>query len=190
MVTKGLNFPNVTLVGVISADQSLYCGDYRASERTFSLITQVVGRSGRGDAPGRAVIQTFTPSNEVILQAASQDYDSFYSSELELRRLQHCPPFSEVYAITATGADETQVLRCLSDARRFLIAAFKTEDARILGPAPLPVAKINNRYRYRLTIYCRDSREIRQELSRLLDYCATNKDYKGVSVFGDFDPSF
>ena len=86
MVTKGLDFPNVTLVGVLMADQSLYAGDYRASERTFSLITQVVGRSGRGEAPGRAVIQTFTPQNQVILQAAQQDYDSFYASELEIRR--------------------------------------------------------------------------------------------------------
>ena len=190
MVTKGLNFPNVTLVGVISADQSLYCGDYRAAERTFSLITQVVGRSGRGEAPGRAVIQTFTPSNEVILQAASQDYDSFYASELELRRLQHCPPFSDVYAVTATGADEAQVLRCLNDARRFLSAAFKAQDAKLLGPAPLPVAKINNRFRYRLTLYCRDSREIRDEIGKLLEYCAKNKEYKGVSVFGDINPNF
>lgn len=190
MVTKGLNFPNVTLVGVISADQSLYCGDYRAAERTFSLITQVVGRSGRGEAAGRAVIQTFTPANEVILQAARQDYDSFYSSELELRRLQHCPPFSDVYAVTATGADEAQVLRCLNDARHFLAAAFKAQNAKILGPAPLPVAKINNRYRYRLTIYCRDSKEIRDELGKLLEYCALAKEYRGVSVFGDINPNF
>lgn len=190
MVTKGLNFPNVTLVGVISADQALNCGDYRASERTFSLITQVVGRSGRGETPGRAVIQTFTPANEVITQAAAQDYDSFYRSELELRRLQHCPPFSDVYAVTAVGADETLVLRCLNDGRALLKAALKLQDASILGPAPLPVAKISNRYRYRLTIYCRDSREIRDELSKLLEYCAKNKAYKGVSVFGDFNPNF
>ena len=77
MVTKGLNFENVTLVGVLSADQSLYAGDYRAGERTFSLITQVVGRSGRGEKPGRAVIQTYTPENETILQAANQDYEAF-----------------------------------------------------------------------------------------------------------------
>ncbi len=190
MVTKGLNFPNVTLVGVVSADQSLYCGDYRAAERTFSLITQVVGRSGRGQAPGRAVIQTFTPSNEVILQAANQDYESFYNSELELRRLQHCPPFSEIFAVTATGTDETMVLRCLNDARKILLGALKAQDAKILGPAPLPVAKINNRYRYRLTIYCRDSKEIRDEISKLLEYCGLNKSYRGVSVFGDLRPNF
>ena len=87
MVTKGLNFENVTLVGVISADQSLYAGSYKASERSFSLITQVVGRSGRGSKPGRAIIQTYTPENETIKQAACQDYLDFYQSEIQLRRL-------------------------------------------------------------------------------------------------------
>ncbi|MCD7749903.1 MAG: primosomal protein N', partial [Oscillospiraceae bacterium] len=87
MVTKGLNFENVTLVGVLSADQSLYASQYRAGERTFSLITQVIGRSGRFSKPGRAVIQTFTPENQIIQQAAEQDYDSFYRDELSLRKL-------------------------------------------------------------------------------------------------------
>lgn len=103
MVTKGLNFENVTLVGVISADQSLYAGDYRATERTFSLITQVVGRSGRFEKPGRAVIQTFTPENETIRQAARQDYESFYRAEIELRRLQALPPFTELLCITMSA---------------------------------------------------------------------------------------
>ncbi|MGM9527732.1 MAG: primosomal protein N' [Oscillospiraceae bacterium] len=190
MVAKGLNFPNVTLVGVLSADQSLYCGDYRSAERTFSLITQVVGRSGRGQTPGRAVIQTFTPSNEVINQAARQDYDSFYQTELELRRIQGCPPFADIYAITAVGMDETQVLRCLNTARRLLLSSLGKKGVRILGPAPLAVVRINNLYRYRLTIYCKDSREIREELSRLLEYCNTNKEFKGVSVFGELDPVY
>ena len=101
MVTKGLNFENVTLIGVISADQSLYCGDYRSGERTFSLITQVIGRSGRGSKPGRAIIQTFTPQNEIIRLAAAQDYDGFYNTELSLRRLQNTPPFADIIAITA-----------------------------------------------------------------------------------------
>jgi len=103
MVTKGLNFENVTLVGVVSADQSLYSGDYRSGERTFSLITQVVGRSGRGQKPGRAIIQTFTPENEIILQAARQDYEAFYHSEIELRKLQNTPPFSQLLSVTVSG---------------------------------------------------------------------------------------
>ena len=92
MVAKGLNFDNVTLVGVISADQSLYINDYHAQERTFSLITQVVGRAGRGHKLGRAVIQTLTPGNDVINYAANQNYDDFYRQEIEVRKVIGCPP--------------------------------------------------------------------------------------------------
>ena len=111
MVTKGLNFENVTLVGVLSADQSLYAGDYRAGERTFSLITQVVGRSGRGSKPGRAVIQTFTPENETIQLAAKQDYDAFYASELELRKLQNAPPFSDLWPLPSPAWRRSRLQR-------------------------------------------------------------------------------
>ena len=124
MVTKGLNFENVTLVGVICADQGLYAGDYRASERTFSLITQVIGRSGRFEKPGRAIIQTYTPLNETIVQAANQDYESFFKSEIELRRLQLLPPFTELLSITVSGMNETLVLDCASHIRSEL--AFST----------------------------------------------------------------
>ncbi|MEA4896573.1 MAG: primosomal protein N' [Oscillospiraceae bacterium] len=186
MVTKGLDFPNVTLVGVLLADQSLYSGDYRASERTFSLITQVVGRSGRGDSPGRAVIQTFTPRNQVILQAANQDYDGFYASELEMRRLQWSPPFSELFSLTAVGQSESTVMHCLNFAKRILAEELGARaDVRLLGPAPLSVVRVNNSFRYRLTIACKDERQIRELLSNVIIYCNTNKEYKGVTLFGD-----
>ncbi len=186
MVTKGLDFPNVTLVGVLLADQSLYSGDYRASERTFSLITQVVGRSGRGESPGRAVIQTYTPQNQVILQAASQDYDSFYASELEMRRLQWCPPFSELFAVTAVGQNENLVIRSLNAAKRILTKELGSRaDVRILGPAPLSVVRVNNSFRYRLTIACKDDKFVRELLSNVIIHCNTNKEFKGVTVFGD-----
>ncbi len=190
MVTKGLNFENVTLIGVLSADQSLYCGDYRAGERTFSLITQVVGRSGRGTKPGRAVIQTFTPQNEIILQAAAQDYDSFYKSEIELRRLQETPPFSDIISVTATGLDEDQVIRCCVDIRNILTASVKHRaDVRVLGPAPLAVVKVNNRYRYRININCKADAEIRRIVSAILIKCNSDGKYKGVSIFADNNPS-
>lgn len=190
MVTKGLNFENVTLIGVLSADQSLYCGDYRAGERTFSLITQVVGRSGRGSKPGRAVIQTFTPQNEIILQAASQDYGSFYESEIELRRLQQTPPFSDIISITATGLDEDQVVRCCVDIRNILAASVKhRSDVRVLGPAPLVVVKVNNRYRYRINIDCKADAEIRKIVSAILIKCNSDGKYKGVSIFADNNPA-
>lgn len=189
MVTKGLNFENVTLVGVLSADQSLYSSDYRAGERTFSLITQVVGRSGRFEKPGRAVIQTFTPENQTILQAAEQNYDSFYESEIGLRRVTGSPPFSELYVLTATGEDENAVLRCCGDVCAML--RDMTRDipgARVLGPAPLYIARVNNAWRYRVTVSCPEGKRVRQAVSQTLMTCNNNKYYRGVSVYADFNP--
>jgi primosomal protein N' (replication factor Y) len=189
MVTKGLNFENVTLVGVLSADQSLYASDYRAGERTFSLITQVIGRSGRFSKPGRAVIQTFTPENQTILQAAQQDYNSFYDAEISLRRMTGSPPFSELYVITATGQDENAVLRCCQDIRREMLMQTRAiPQARILGPAPLVVARVNKTWRYRVTVSCPASKAIRAAVSQTLMVCNNNKKYRGVSVYADFDP--
>lgn len=189
MVTKGLNFENVTLVGVISADQLLYCGDYRAGERCFSLITQVVGRSGRGEKPGRAIIQTFTPQNPVIRMASRQDYDGFYAEEIELRRLQNCPPFSDIVTVTVSAEDESTVLRCCAYIRdRMRSELRRRRDAAVLGPAPLPVVRVSNRYRYRVTLHCRYDKEIRRLVSGLLIQCNTAKEYKGASVFADYNP--
>ena len=188
MVTKGLNFENVTLVGVISADQSLYAGDYRAGERTFSLITQVVGRSGRGEKPGRAVIQTFTPGNETIEQAARQDYEAFYESELELRRLQNAPPFADFLAVTLSGRDENQVIRAGEAVRSSLEKRIGTGSARLLGPTPLAVVKVNDRYRYRVHIACRADRNLRAALSQTVIEANTDKRFRGVSVYADNDP--
>ena len=189
MVTKGLNFENVTLVGVISADQSLYAGDYRSGERTFSLITQVVGRSGRGQKPGRAVIQTFTPGNETILQAAAQDYEAFYRSELELRRLQQTPPFQDLLAITASGLDEGQVVRACRFAKQRLQDMLGSDpELRLLGPTPLAVVRVNNRYRYRVHIHCRCTSAVRDAVSQTVIECCTDKRFRGVSVFADNDP--
>ena len=188
MVTKGLNFENVTLVGVISADQSLYAGDYRAGERSFSLITQVVGRSGRGDKPGRAVIQTFTPENETIMQAAQQDYESFYNSEIQMRKLQSAPPFKDFLAITASGQDEKQVYEACRFSKAMLENSSIGPELELVGPAPLAVVKVNNRYRYRINISCKISPEIRSVISQTVISCSTDKRFKGVSVFADNDP--
>lgn len=190
MVTKGLNFENVTLVGVISADQSLYCSDYRSGERTFSLITQVVGRGGRGTKPGRAIIQTYTPQNEIIRQAAAQDYDSFYKSEIELRKLQGTPPLYDIISLTASGLNEDQVLHCCADMRNVLQASVKSRpDVSILGPAPLAVVKVNNRYRYRINVCCHADGEMRKIISAILIKFNSNAKYKGVSIFADNNPS-
>ena len=189
MVTKGLNFENVTLVGVLSADQSLYAGDYRAGERTFSLITQVVGRSGRGSKPGRALIQSFTPENETIVQASRQDYEAFYHAELELRRLQHTPPFADLLAVTVSGVDEDQVVRGARYVRERLENLIGLQRARFLGPTPMSVVKINNRFRYRVHISCRADSTLRAFVAQVVIECSTDKRFRGLSVFAENDPT-
>ena len=190
MVTKGLNFENVTLVGVISADQSLYAGDYRAGERSFSLITQVVGRSGRGAKPGRAIIQTFTPDNETIIQAARQDYEAFYRAEIELRKLQNTPPFSEMLSVTVSGMNEEHVYRACRYVRQRLDGLLSDSgNAGILGPAPLSGVKINNRYRYRVMVYSRPHAAVRGTVAGVVMECCQDKRFADVSVYADNDPS-
>lgn len=189
MVAKGLNFDNVTLVGVLSADQSLYSNDFRAGERTFSLITQVVGRSGRGDKQGEAFVQTFTPENEIIRLAAQQNYEGFYRRELEMRKLQNAPPFFDWISFSASGKDEEQVLSSLRTCKTALLNSFKEEDrVQILGPVPMSVVKVNDRYRYRLLLCCTVSPKIRQVLSALLISCGKAKEMNRVTFFVENEP--
>ncbi|MCM1149397.1 MAG: primosomal protein N', partial [Butyricicoccus sp.] len=189
MVTKGLNFDDVTLVGVLSADQSLYCGDYRAAERTFSLITQVIGRSGRASRPGRAVIQTFTPENQVIRFAARQDYEAFFKQEIELRRVQKCPPFTHIITLTASGGDERLVISSCKRIRALLERALRSKPGvNILGPAPYPVVRVNNRYRYKISLACAQERQARALVSKMLIYCNTEKEFRGLSLYADMNP--
>jgi len=186
MVTKGLDFENVTLVGVLSADMSLYMSDYRAYEKTFSLITQVVGRSGRGDKQGRAVIQTFTPRNDVILLASNQDYDGFYDREIIFRRALGSPPIHDLMTLTTTGLDEGAVLLACTRIRKALEGYFRGLDGiKLLGPAPAPVSKVNNRYRYRLLVSCENTKQIRDTIAHTIREFSHDKQGRGVSVFAD-----
>ena len=189
MVAKGLDFENVTLVGVLSADLMLYLSDYRAHERTFSLITQVVGRSGRGSKPGRAVIQTFTPQSEVIRLAARQDYDSFYIREIALRRLSASPPVVDLIALTVFGEDETAVMRGCVKLRAALERYLKeVPDIRILGPAPAAVSRVNNRFYYRISVCCTVNRRIRDTVAHIVKEYAKDKECRGTYVYADADP--
>lgn len=189
MVAKGLNFENVTLVGVISVDQSLYSSDYRAHERTFSLITQVVGRSGRGNKEGRAVLQTFTPENEVIKLAAKQDYEGFYNREIEMRQALGCPPISDMFVLTVSGVDETSVIRASSRLKNTIETYLKDDEAyRVLGPAPASITRINNKYRYFVTIIGNSSKKIREIIAHVMKLFSAEKENRGLSVFADFNP--
>lgn len=193
MVAKGLDFENVTLVGVVAADLALYIDDYRAGERTFSLITQVVGRAGRGAKAGRAMIQTYTPENDVITCAARQDYDGFYEQEITLRQLRGCPPFRDLFVFTVTGVAESAVLRACMRLRRGLEAwlsspEMKETECHLLGPAPASVAKVNNRYRYRLTLTSQNTRQVRAMCAHLVRCAQTDKENKGLSISADVNP--
>lgn len=193
MVAKGLDFENVTLVGVLGVDAGLYAEDYRSGERTFSLITQVVGRAGRGSKPGTAIIQTFTPENEIITCAAGQDYDRFYQQEIRLRETRGCPPFRDLFVITVSGLDETAVLRACVQLRRTFEDWLKTPEfvglsTEILGPAPAGVAKVNNRYRYRMTFCGKDTRQMRGAIAALLRCGLGDRNNRRLSITADINP--
>lgn len=188
MVAKGLNLPNVTLVGVLDADLGLYNDSFRASETTFNMLTQVVGRAGRGDAPGSAVIQTLVPEHQVIRLAADQNYDGFYELEIGMRRALRYPPFGDLVTVTFTGQDEARVLRGAAKFRDSLSALLKDPqygvgDYTVLGPAPCPVPKINYNFRYRLTLRCTLNQPVRLLLAHLLRQFSKDKDNRTVSCF-------
>ena len=188
MVAKGLNLPNVTLVGVLDGDLSLYSGGFRAGETTFNMLTQVVGRAGRGDSAGRAVIQTLQPEHQVIGLAAKQDYDGFYDLEIRLRQAQAAPPFGDFALVTFSGQEEGQVLRGAAVFRDSLNAWLRQvpeEKCSVLGPAPCVVPKVNYNYRYQLTLRCRMTRPLRQLLAALLRKFSQDKANRGVNAYID-----
>ena len=190
MVAKGLNLPDVTLVGVLDADLGLYSDNYRAAETTFNMLTQVVGRAGRGDTAGRAMIQTLVPEHKVITMAARQDYDSFYELELQLRRMQMYPPFGDLATVIFTGQEDGRVLRGAVKFRDSLSSCLKqpdyqTERCTVLGPAPCAVAKINYNFRYRLSLRCRMDKPLRQLLAHLLRQFSMDKENRGISAYID-----
>ena len=190
MVAKGLDFENVTLVGVLAADLSLYMDNYHAAERTFSLLTQVVGRAGRGSKDGRAVIQTFTPDNEVITSAAAQDYNSFYMSEIRLRRARQYPPFADIFTLTVSGPEEGSVLRAAAMLREAMRAGLRYPTAanmgvEILGPAPAPIVKVNNRYRYRVFWVGHNDHATREMLGYYIRTFHQMKENRGMNLFVD-----
>ena len=175
---------------VLDADMSLYSGSYRAAENTFNMLTQVVGRAGRGDTPGKAMIQTMVPEHKVLELAAKQDYDGFYDLEIGLRQIQNCPPFGDMASITFVGQEEAQVLHGAAKFRDSLNACLKQpgyekEICRVLGPAPCAVPKINYNFRYRLTLKCRMSRLLRQLIAHLLREFAKDGTNRGVNAFAD-----
>lgn len=191
MVAKGLNFPNVTLVGVLGVDQMLYSDDFRSYERVFSLVTQVVGRSGRNEKPGRAFIQTYTPENPILLLAASQQYSEFFRDEIAARKMLLYPPFCRLFCIGISGIDELETVKIAKQALDLLKELLSTEymdiPVRLLGLSQGSVYKVAGRYRYKIILKVKQHSRTRQLFSKVLAVlCA--KAPSGVSVY--IDPSF
>lgn len=192
MIAKGHNFPKVTLVGVLNADNSLFMDDFRANERTFSLITQVVGRAGRGDMAGRAVIQTMNPYNETIRLAASQDYDAFYEDEIALRRALVFPPFCDITTVTFSSEEAAQNASLASSFARAIENEarhdFSDVPMQVFGPFEMPVYKIKNKFRVRIVIKHKNNRRFRQLMSKLvIEYSA--RAHGAVNLSVDINPT-
>ncbi len=191
MVAKGLDFPKVTLVGVLNPDSMLYADDYRSYERTFSLLTQVVGRSGRGDKKGIALIQTFTPENNVISMAAAQDYERFYNNEIKIRQAMLYPPFADICMVGFVSDNHISVLKSSNDFMKRLVekakASYSDIPLRVLGPSPASIAKVSNKYRFKLIVKCRNNRRFRKLLSETLLEYNSIKENKNTTAYIDMN---
>lgn len=187
MVTKGLDFPDVTLVGVLAADTSLCMDDFRASERSFSLLTQVCGRAGRGEIPGRAVIQTYQPLNSTIKHSKDHNYESFYDAEIANRKRLNYPPFCDIISIVISG-DKEESVKDTADAVKRDIDLFIRGNgciSDIIGPMPAPLSKIKNQYRYRILLKVSNTDEIHPLLLDL----SLKSDSKKAFINIDINPT-
>lgn len=188
MVSKGLDFDNVTLVGVISADTMLHINDYRSAERTFDILEQVCGRAGRGEKRGRALIQTYTPENEAITLVKEHDYNGFYRGEINERKLMWYPPFSKIIAVLFSGENNDRV----SDASRLFVEAMGdmteiTQNIQVLGPIPSALSKIKNKYRWQILIKCVNDDTLNPILKCAQEKC--RMEFADVSVIIDKNPN-
>lgn len=186
MIAKGLDFPNVTLVGVLNADTSLNLPDFRSSERTFQLLTQVAGRAGRGDKSGEVVIQTYNPDHYAIQLAKQQDYETFYRYEMNVRKQMSYPPYYYTVGITLSLADELELTRKAYQVLAMLKEALSPE-AKLLGPTPKPIARTHNLYHYHIIIKYRFEDNLETVLNRILDW-TQEKDNKKLRVQIDNEP--
>ncbi len=191
MIAKGLNFPNVTLVGVVSLDKALFTGDFRSYERAFSLLTQVAGRCGRGVIPGEAVLQTFVPDHFVLTLAAKQDYVEFYEEEIALRKAMIYPPFCDICVIGFSSQLESKAIEAADWFTKKLAEVVRRFDdpipLRALGPAPCTLGRINGKYRYRLILKCRNTPTLRAAVSRTLIEFYKCAELRQASVYADIN---
>ena len=185
MIAKGHDIPNVTLVGVVSADIGLGMPDFRAAERTFQLLTQVAGRAGRGSVPGIVLIQTINPDHYAVRMAAAQDYQAFYQKELHFRRMMHYPPFSAMANVLVRAEKKENALRMSSDLGLLLNPA--PEKLKIMGPAEAPVPRLKNEYRYQFLVKAASRKVLNDLLRRIRAFALENK-WGATALVIDVDP--
>jgi len=193
MIAKGHDFPNVTLVGVLAADSMLNLADYRASERTFQLLTQVAGRAGRGDLPGRVVIQSYNIDDFSILAACKQDYDSFYDQEIMIRKEMDYPPFTNIALVIMSGMNDKVVQESSKVVKDMIYKYFEKnnidkEQYEVLGPLKPPISKIKNKYRWRLVLKIKDIGILIKVLRETADEYNRGKNKGTVDLGIDINP--
>lgn len=186
MIVKGHDFPNVTLVGVLAADLSLGVGDYRSGERTFQLLTQAVGRAGRGTLPGEAIIQTYQPQHYAVVHAAAQDYEGFYNEEILYREMLEYPPVAHMLAVQIYAKEENNGKQ-LAERLALVVKSNMDSQMHLIGPAPASIGKINDIYRFVLYIKAGDYKEL-VGMKDVLESCLTEWKPKWETVQFDFDP--
>jgi primosomal protein N' (replication factor Y) len=185
MIAKGHDIPNVTLVGVVSADTGLGMPDFRAAERTFQLLTQVAGRAGRGDLPGIVLVQTINPDHYAVRMAATHDYQAFYEKELNFRRLMHYPPFTAMANLLVRSEKQEEAMRLSAELGRLLTPA--PEKIKVMGPAEAPVPRLKNEFRYQLLIKSASRKTLNELLVRAREFALENK-WPATALVIDVDP--
>jgi len=188
MIVKGHHFPNVTLVGVIAADTSLNIDDYRASERTFQILTQVAGRAGRENLPGKVIIQTYNPENFSIDLAQKHNYDEFYNIEIALRKQLKYPPFCDIIIISFTGTNEKELISTSDYVYNFLNNKMDKQKFSIFKPVPSPIDKIQNKIRWRMIIKGNATRKAYEDINECLA-SVYNKNIKYTKIWADINPN-
>ena len=193
MIVKGHDFPNVTLVGVLAADMSLYTGDYRSGERTFQLLTQAAGRAGRGERPGEAVIQTYDPSHYAIETAAAQDYEAFYEEEIRYRELMGYPPAEQLLAVLISGGDEALLEKGCYYLKEYILRVIRKISpeetaAGVIGPASPGIDKIKDVYRRVIYIKAEKYETLTGIKDRVEQYIEINSGFDNMRIQFDFNP--
>jgi primosomal protein N' (replication factor Y) len=189
MIAKGHDFPNVTLVGVLAADSLLNIDDFRASERTFQLITQVAGRAGRGELPGRVIIQSYNTEDFSILAACKHDYQAFYRQEIKIREKLGYPPFTNIASLVVSAASDSTARSKAKEAAEILkrqLEEYREQDL-VLGPMRAPLSRIRNRYRWRIIVKCKQLDILLSNLTQASDEFAGSRAHPGVMLGMDIN---